>query len=114
MWAQFMEHPDYQPFFGSEATVLYFKRGATYPGIPTEKRIEELKEWEAKLTDTAFLSKLRTDALQTLLDERAALQSDWIRIKGKTLSELIPFVQTKLTYSLYSLKRKLEYAKKAR
>ena len=112
MWAQFMEHPDYSPFFGSEATVLYFKRGATYPGIPTEKRVEELKEWEAKLSDSTFLHVMRKNVLQSLLDERAALQNDWIRIKGKTLAELVPFIQTKLTYSLYALKRRLAYAKK--
>jgi len=112
MWAQFMAHPSYQPYFSGEATLLYFKRGATYPGIPTHERVDELTSWEAKLTDNEFLKAATREALQALLDERAALQNDWIRIKGKTWAELIPFLRVKLTYALYSLKRRLDYAKK--
>ena len=112
MWEQFMTHPDYKPYFSGVATLLYFKRGATYPGIPTHERVEELSNWESKLTNEVFLNAIQREALQALLDERAALQNDWIRIKGKTLDELIPFLKVKLTYTLYSLKRRLNYAMK--
>jgi len=91
MWAQCMAHPDYMPHFGYVPTVLYFKRGATYPGIPTKDRVEELKLWAKRIKQPEQLPLLYEQGIRALLEERVAFRNAWIRIKGKTLKELIPF-----------------------
>lgn len=110
MWAQCMAHPNYTPYFGVAPTVLYFKRGATYPGIPTQDRVAELVQWAERITQPNQLPLLYEQALGLLLEERVNFRKAWIRIKGKTLQELIPFLKVKLTYSWRALERRVKYA----
>jgi hypothetical protein len=112
MWEQCMTGPDYSPYFGVVPTVLYFKRGATYPGIPTKDRVAELARWAGRIREVDILPVLWEQALRSLLEERVTFRKAWIRIKGKTLKELIPFFKVKLTYSWRALERRVRYAKK--
>lgn len=112
MWAQCMAQPNYTPYFGVVSTVLYFKRGATYPGIPTKDRVAELTRWAERIRQTEHLPLLYEQALRSLLEERVAFRKAWVRIKGKTLQELIPFLKVKLTYSRRALERRVKYAMK--
>ena len=110
MWAQCMAHPNYIPYFGVTPTVLYFKRGATYPGIPTKDRVKELSQWAAQIKQADQLPLLYEQAMSALLEERVNFRKAWMRIKGKTPQELIPFFKTKLTYSWRALERRVKYA----
>lgn len=110
MWAQCMAHPNYTPYFGVSPTVLYFKRGATYPGIPTKDRVKELAQWAAQIKQADQLPLLYEQAMSALLEERVNFRKAWMRIKGKTPQELIPFFKTKLTYSWRALERRVKYA----
>lgn len=112
MWEQCMAQPDYSPYFGVAPTVLYFKRGATYPGIPTKDRVEELAQWTVRIRRPEELPILQEQALRSLLEERVTFRKAPIRIKGKTLRELIPFFKIKLTYSWRALERRVKYAMK--
>jgi glycosyltransferase involved in cell wall biosynthesis len=112
MWAQCTAQPDYAPYFGVEPTVLYFKRGATYPGIPTKDRVAELARWAEHIKKEDHLPLLYEQALRSLLEERVAFRKAWVRIKGKTPQELIPFLKVKLTYSWRALERRVKYAMK--
>jgi glycosyltransferase involved in cell wall biosynthesis len=112
MWDQCMAQTAYVPYFGIVPTVLYFKRGATYPGIPTKARVAELSDWAQRIKDREQPSFLYEQALRSVLEERVFFRKAWIRIKGKTWKELIPFFKVKLTYSWRALERRVKYARK--
>lgn len=114
MWEQFQENSNFRVSVCYTPSVLYFKRGATYPGIPTEKRVDELKNWCDKLLEPTLHSYLIEEALKYSLNERKKeyLKGLQILIKGRSISDFLVIIQTQFKYKLASLKRKVNYLMK--
>ena len=112
MWEQFQASQAYRPAISYDPTVLYFKRGATHPGIPTKDRVAELKRWAEYLDNPDATKDIKEKALKYILEERIASRKDLIRIKGRTWIEITSLLKIKITDSLAALKRRLNYAMK--
>jgi glycosyltransferase involved in cell wall biosynthesis len=113
MWDQFAAHQDYQLYRNSDCTVLYFKRGTEYPGIPTHKRVEELKYWYELLENKNATDDFYRKALVDLLLDHRKIKSALFRIRGKTILEFLKVLKTKLILYKGVTIRRLKYAMRA-
>jgi glycosyltransferase involved in cell wall biosynthesis len=112
MWDQFAAHPQYQLYRNADCTVLYFKRGTEYPGIPTHKRVEELKYWYELLENKEITDDFNRRALIELLLDHRAIKNAPLRVRGKTPFEFLKVLKTKLTLYKGVLVRQVKYAMK--
>jgi glycosyltransferase involved in cell wall biosynthesis len=92
MWKQFLAHPDCNAYSHHKPTILYFKRGH-FPGVPVSKRKKELELWSKKIVTEDVISKIKSDAVDELLEDRLrfrleAMSNPLISIKGYRLDEL--------------------------
>ncbi len=87
MWQQFMAHPEIKIKSTLDMTILYFKRG-DHPGWLAEKRAKELKKYYPIIQDSNFMTKIKNEVLENLVNENEKLLSSNLLIRGKGISHL--------------------------
>ncbi len=95
MWEQMLAHPNCRVEIAWQPTLLYFKRD-DHPGWPTAQRYEELSRWSALLQVPNGLQSAMQQAFVDLVRERNRFRRSWLLLKGRRLTELPGWLETKI------------------